>query len=391
MRYIFLLTTALSLFSCNNQPAAPGPGEQPESATPHQDGPIHLSAAQIKRAGVRWGAPEQRSFSTELSLTGELRIHPEHRALVSAFSDGILSGLHITLNKSVRKGERIATLRKYDLVDIQQQFLENRDRMAFLQAEYERYQTLKNENATALKNFQKADADLRAATTAKQLLAAKLRLYGIDSERLTADNIRTELTITAPVDGIVTAIHSSPGSALQAGASICEIADFSALHADLFVFEKDMLKVKPGQKVKLTFPGSPGVALDAVVSGIDRVVDPEKNALRIHARIPDTKGLSLSDGAYCEAQLQVDALAMMPALPQESFVREGLEEYILLLESEADGIAAFRAVQVKTLGTQDGFTAFIPKTELPKGAVTVRSGAYYVWSQGKVEEFSEEE
>ena len=381
---------ALTTTACGNQ--TPTAETAPEKTTArHESGLIHLSADQIKRAGIAWGSVETRTISNNLPLTGELRIHPENRAVVSAFATGILVELRTGLNRTVRKGDLIATLRNAELVDIQQQYLENRDRLAYQQTEFDRYKTLKEDNATAAKNFQKAEADLRASNTTGQLLAAKLRFYGIDPEKITPADIRTEMRITAPISGVVTVMHLSAGTAVQAGTPICEIADFSALHADLFVFEKDILKVKAGQKTALSFPGAPGKTLNATVYAVDRVLDPAKNALRIHARIEQGAGLPLTDGAYCDALLQLDQAIPSLALPRDAIVREGLDEYILLLDKEVNGDAFFKALKVKTMGTESGLTAFSPETNLPGDAKIVRNGAYFVWSQGKVEEFAEEE
>lgn len=384
----FAAAFILLLASCKNTPKT-------EQATSNNQQPgthlIHLNAEQIKRAGISWGAVENRGTASSLPLTGELRIHPENRATVSALTDGYLSDLRVKLNQSVRKGEVIAVLRKPDLVDLQQQFLENRARLPFLQTERDRYAALKNDNATATKNLQKAEAELRAATTTGQLLAAKLQLYGIEPEQLTPANVRAELQIFAPLNGVVTVLHTSIGSAVQAGEPICEVADFSALHADLFVFEKDILKIKNGQKAEITFPGAPDKTLSATVFSIDRVLDPAKNALRVHARLDNTGGLTLTDGVYLDAKLTLEAPANLPVLPAEAIVREGLDEFILILENEKDGAATFKPLKVKSLSTTTGLTAFEPETPLPAEVKVVRKGAYFVWSQGKVEEFAEEE
>ncbi|MBV6442022.1 MAG: hypothetical protein EPGJADBJ_03720 [Saprospiraceae bacterium] len=385
---VFAAVIALLLVSCGNQPQTSGPKSELSQPGAHL---IHLSADQIKRTGIEWGVVENRNISATLPLTGELRIHPEHRAIVSAQADGFITDLRVRLNQPVRKGDVLAVLRKPDLVDLQQQFLENRDRLAFLQTERDRYAALKTDNATAAKNLQKAEADLRAATTTGQLLAAKLWLYGVDPEQLTPATVRAELQIVAPLNGVVTMVHLSAGSAVQAGAPVCEVANFSELHADLFVFEKDILKIKNGQRADITFPGAPGKSLKATVFSIDRVLDPAKNALRVHARLDDTGGLTLTDGVYLDARLTLDAPALLPALPSDAIVREGLEEFILVLDSEKDGAANFKAIRVKNLGTVEGFTAFEPETALPAEAKVVRRGAYFVWSQGKVEEFAEEE
>lgn len=384
---VFAALIAPLLVSCGNQPKTTGPKSETVQPGTHV---VHLSADQIKRAGIEWGVVEKRNVSATLPLTGELRIHPEHRAIVSAQADGFITDLRVRLNQPVRKGDVLAVLRKPDLVDLQQQFLENRDRLAFLQTERDRYAALKTDNATAAKNLQKAEADLRAATTTGQLLAAKLRLYGVEPEQLTPATVRAELQITAPLNGVVTKVHLSAGSAVQAGAAVCEVADFSELHADLFVFEKDILKIRNGQRADIAFPGAPGKTLKATVFSIDRVLDPAKNALRVHTRLDDAGGLVLTDGVYLDARLTLETPALLPALPSDAVVREGLEEYILVLDNEQDGAATFKAMQVKTLGTADGFTAFEPETALPPEARVVRRGAYFVWSQSKVEEFAEE-
>ncbi len=381
---------ALLLASCQNKPRTNNqqPVTSNQQPVTHL---IHLSADQVKRAGIEWGAVETRSIGTTLPLTGELRIHPEHRATVSAPADGFITDMRVGLNQQVRKGDVLAVLRKPDLVDLQQQFLENRDRLVFLQSERDRYAALKKDNATATKNLQKAEAELRTATTTGQLLAAKLRIYGIDPDQLTPAVVRAELQIVSPLNGLVTMVHLSAGSAVQAGTPVCEVADFSALHVDLFVFEKDILKIKNAQRAEISFPGAPGKTLNATVFSIDRVLDPAKNALRIHARIDNPGGLSLTDGVYLDAILALEAATPSPALPADAIVREGLEEYILVLESEKDGAATFISVRVKTLGAMEGFTAFEPEMALPAGVQVVRKGAYFVWSQGKVEEFTEEE
>lgn len=388
MKYIIIVLTSVLFLavSCKNKTTAPEAAKE----GPHIEGLIHLSADQIKRSGISWGAVEQKSINAVLPLTGELRIQPENRAIVSASTDGFITSLHARLNQSVRKGELIATLRKPDLIDLQQQYLETRDRIAFLQTEYNRFNALQEDNATAVKNVQKAKADLTASTTTGQMLAAKLKLYGIDPDGLTTENVRSELRITAPMNGIVTAVHLSGGSAVQSGTAICEIADFTALHADLFVFEKDVLKIKTGQKVDITFPGVADKTLKASIFSIDRVLDPVKNALRAHARIENSAGLNLVDGAYCDARLSLDAAPPMPVLPADAIVREGLEEYILVFDREQNGDAFFKPMKVLVQGSEKGFTAFTTETPLPADAKVVRQGAYYVWSQGKVEEFAEE-
>ncbi len=183
MKHTSFLIAALAFIfnACGNQ--TPSQETAAEKTAVHPEaGLIHLGADQVKRAGITWGAVENRAISTNLALTGELRIHPENRAVVSAFSAGILSNLHTGLNRNVQKGDLIATLRNPELVDLQQQYLENRDKLAFLKTEFERYKTLRDDNATAAKNLLKAELKRKGVTYAQ--LAEKLAAMDIhETER----------------------------------------------------------------------------------------------------------------------------------------------------------------------------------------------------------------
>lgn len=381
---IFLFLFSLTLWACGNHEnaeTAQASAEPPAGAA--EDGSIHLSTGQLEQAGLEYGSFTQKSLSEALRVNAELVVHTEHVADVTAFSDGIISGLNTTLNATVRKGQVLATVRKPDLLDMQQQFLENKDQLVFLQAEYDRYKSLKDADATALKNFQKADADLRAAKTTGQVLAAKLRQYQIDPEKLTAANLSTQLSLVAPVSGVVTAIHSNVGAAVQPGTPVCEVTDLSQLHADLWVFEKDILKVKNGQRVRLSFPADPSKTYPATIYSIDKVLNPEKRAVRVHARLEGgSDGMNFVNGAFLEALIATADAGATNALPEAAVVREGDEDFIFILEKEGAEGGFFKKIKVEKGGHADGYVAVQPLEPLPEGAKIVLKGAYYVSAQG---------
>ena len=156
---IFLFLISLTLWACGDA------GQSHDENSDHSHDHTYtapetvgdlalLTPEQMKQAGVGYGDFIKKQITEELRVNAELVVHREHTADVTAFSDGIISSLNTALNANVRKGQVLATVRKPDLLDMQQQFLENRDQLVFLQAEYDRYKSLKDADATALKNFQ---------------------------------------------------------------------------------------------------------------------------------------------------------------------------------------------------------------------------------------------
>ncbi|MBK9017717.1 MAG: efflux RND transporter periplasmic adaptor subunit [Saprospiraceae bacterium] len=358
MKNTFFLLIIFAAFSCGkNEPTT---SEKPEAEATHTSGDlIHLTPDQAKQAGLAFGSFEQKNIAEALRVNAELVVHPEHVAQVTAFSDGSIAELRMSLNATVTKGQVLAVIRKPDLLDLQQQFLENKDRLVFLKNEFDRYKSLKEADATATKNFQKAESDLRAAETTAAVLAAKLRQHQVNPERLTAANLSTQLTLVAPVSGIVTAIRSNVGAAVQPGTTVCEVTDLSKLHADLWVFEQDILKVKNGQRVSLSFPAEPTRSYPATIYSLDKVLDPAKRAIRAHARL-DSGAAGQSNfvnGAFLEASIATTGGGTGNALPDAAVVREGEDDFIFILEKEDAKGSFFKKIKVQKGGVTDGYVA----------------------------------
>ncbi|MFM9949583.1 MAG: efflux RND transporter periplasmic adaptor subunit [Saprospiraceae bacterium] len=383
MTKIFLTiiaATALFLTGCQN-PVAPTETPMAAEASTAPD-EIRLTAAQVSRAGIETGSFSARALSETLSATAELVVGKEHNAIVSAFADCALSELRVSLNQTVQRGAVVAMMRKPDLLDLQQQYLENKNQLAFLQTEFERYQALSKADATASKNSQRAESELRAAQTTGKVLAAKLRQYQINPDRLDADHLKTELPLIAPVSGTVTRIHASAGTALALGTPVCEIVDFSQLHPVIFVFEQDIFRVKNGQKVWLNFPAEPSKAFPAKVYNIERTVDADRKAVRVHARFDATPPANWIAGAYVDARIELSGNAPATALPKEAIIREGEADYIFIEVKTSATETIFRKVKVRSGATDGTFTAATPETPLPTNAKIALKGAYYISAQG---------
>jgi len=389
MKYaIFIFITALGLQACRQQEnSAAIPDAQTTQAEPLAEDVVQLTAAQVKLANLSYiSAESQAQGGGAIRVNAELVVHPEDVAAVSATFDGVITELKARLNDPVRKGQVIAVVRKTDLLDLQQTYLENKDRLAFLQTEYDRYRALKDADATAAKNLQRAEAELRSAQTTAAALGAKLRQYQINPDQLDAGSMKTQLNLTAPADGIITAFYAGLGTAVQPGTPICQITDLGKLHADLWLFEKDLPNVSVGQSVKLNLPANPDATFSAVIYSIDKTLDPEKRALRAHARLEGTRNQpGWVNGAFAEARIQSGEQAAGLSLPAEAVVREGLQDYIFVKEKEMNGLFYFRKIAVRKRGEANGQTVIEP-VALPAGAQIVSQGAYYVSARVEAEE-----
>ena len=355
----------------------------------HAEGSLELTAEQMKNVGVELGAFSRQNLSDVIKVNGELDVHSQHIATVSAFTDGIVTQMRVALNATVNKGAVVAVLRKPDLIDLQQQYLEGKNQLVYAEQEYQRYKDLKEANATATKNFQKAESELRSLQTNLKAWEAKLRQMQINPATLTADNLTTSIVLTAPISGTVTRPNANIGTALTVGTSVADIVDFSKIHTDFFVFEKDVQKVKIGQKISFNFPSNPQQLYRATVKGMDKALDVEKKALRIHADIERTGVVPVGgfmDGTYVEGRIEISGTGV-EALPKEAIVKDGTQDFILVVEEkEASGNIRFKKVPVTVGAMNDAFVEIKPLEALPAQTQVVLKGAFFVAAQGKVGE-----
>lgn len=381
---ILALGTIFSLFSCGQD--APAAAEA-ASPTHTKDGDeIPFTAAQIKTAAITWAEPEMRQVTDKISVSGEWKIHNEHIAIASAVTPGVITDLRTGLNKPVRKGETIAIVRNPELIDLQQDYLQNSGQMSFLQAEYDRYKSLKDDNATALKNWQKAESELKLAQTNGSALAAKLRLYGISPEQLSPENLRTEIAIVAPISGIITHTLTNTGASVSPGTPICEIVNTQAGHADFYVFQKDIARVKIGQKISVKSDGSGAKAAEATIFSIDQSVLAEKNAICVHAQMSKSDGnFAPASNSYLAGEIESSGKQItVPALPAEAVSLEEDGNFVYMVSSENADQTHFKRVAVRTQSAGLGWVGIEPvEGDWPAHAKFVVKGLYYVAAQAK--------
>lgn len=115
-------------------------------------------------------------------------------------------------------------------------------------------------------------AELAAAPTEAKRIEAEANLESARLALADAEEALTRLTIVAPFDGVVTAVHTMPGE-IGSGL-IVEMVDLDSLQVILQVDEIDVGSLAPGQEAIVTLPGFPGVEIPAEVATIGVAANP---------------------------------------------------------------------------------------------------------------------
>ncbi len=351
-----------------------------EEAGEEKQNPMQLTNAQMKAVGITLGELEQKNLTSVVKASGQLAVPPQNQAEVSVISGGIMREIYVIEGQQVRKGQVLASLENQELIRIQQEYLGAKNNFTYVDAEYKRQQELRAAGAGTGKSFQSSEATYNAEKAKLRAFESQLLQLGVKPSSISSGNIVSRFPILSPISGTVGHITETTGSFIQPGTSLMEVTDNSKIHCDLTVFEKDLLKVKIGQKVNFQLTNQENIAITGVVNGINKSFENESKGVIVHAVINNTTKMNLIPGMYVTALISVGS-QLSTALPVDAVVRAEGREYIFALSGEDKEILTFKRIEVKTGTTELGYVQITPVEGLPSGMKVITKGAFYLQSK----------
>lgn len=373
-----------------------GTGEKTEAA--HEEGEhegenpmlkeVHLNEAQYKTTGLVLGGFEKKNLSEVINANGYTKLPPQNQAQVSVQLPGVVQSIKVIEGQAVRAGQVLATMQSmaYNNLRLEREKLNesltaSQANLEFLKLEFSRQKELSDENVNAKKVFQKVSSDLQMEEAKIKTLQSQIAILGQNIE-IGGNSSSPIINITAPISGNITDINVTIGAAAEVGKPLFKIVDNSKMHVDLLVYEKDLLKVKPGQNVRFILTNQDGSELRGKIFSVGKSFENETKSVAVHADILNEKQM-LIPGMYVNALVDVGANTV-DALPLDAVIKAEGREFVFLLEEEAKTAEGteyhFQRIEVKTGTSQLGFvqTTFLQPVETAKNIVV--KGAYYLQS-----------
>lgn len=335
-----------------------------------------LSAEQIRQAGIETGTIQKHLLSSELKVHGLVDVPPQNIVSISFPLGGYLKHTKLLPGVHVNKGEVIAIMEDQQLIELQQDYLVNKAKLAYLEKEYERQRILNEHKINADKNYQQTEADYISQKVLVKGYYEKLRLIGMNPDKLDDSNISRSVPVYSPINGFVSQVNVNIGKYVNAADVLFELINPDDIHAVLTVFEKDLGKVKPKQKVMVTFVDDPATEYECEVLLITKNVDDNRSAL-VHCHF-ESQPKQLLPGMFLNARIQISS-AEVNAVPESAIVRYGNGEFVIE-ETEPN---RFHLLPVQSGIRESGFVELKgDETEL-SGKKIVTKNAYTVLSEMK--------
>ncbi len=245
-----------------------------------------LSEAAIKLMDVQTTPVVAMFPQTEIRMVGKIDFDETKLAFITAWVPGRLDRLFVDYTGvPVRKGDHMVELYSPELLSAQAELLAG---------------------IKAVKELKDSDVAIVRQSTLDMVRAAreKLRLWGLTPEQITAieksGKASDNITIHAPVGGIVIHKNAQQGMYVKTGDKIYTIADLNSVWVDLRAYESDLMWLRYGQKVEFTSVAYPGEKFSGTISFIDPVLDARTQTVKVRVNASNTDG-RLKPGMFVKA------------------------------------------------------------------------------------------
>jgi RND family efflux transporter MFP subunit len=192
--------------------------------------------------------------------------------------------------------------------------------------DYERYQTLLKKNTI----------------TVAQLDASRLAFKSAESQYTVARRQFTDTRITTPIAGYVTARPVDIGAMVQPGMTIANVVDITTLKVRLNVAERDVFKLKEGDRVEVTTEVYPGVRFDGKIQSIASKGD-EAHTYPVEVVLQNSTAHPLKAGMFGRVAFTSVNAEKSLTIPRDALVGSIKEPKVFVIE---DSLARLRSIVV---------------------------------------------
>ncbi|MBL7870977.1 MAG: efflux RND transporter periplasmic adaptor subunit [Cyclobacteriaceae bacterium] len=321
---ISILSIFISLaltMSCGSKSAKEATTEEHHS---EEKNTVEFTEAQYKTAAIELGEIENKQISGTVKVNGKLDVPPQQMVSISVPLGGFLKSTPLLQGSRVKAGQVIATMENLDFIQIQQDYIEAKNQSEFAKMDYDRQLELAKDNVNAQKTLQQAKTTYTSWQTKANGLEEKLKMISIDLASLNEGKISSAINLYSPINGYVTQVNVNIGKFVNPSDILFEIVDTEHLHAELTVFEKDVPKLKIGQKVRFTLANETKERM-ATVYLLGRQISLDRT-IRIHCHI-DKEDTNLLPGMYLKAVVETGGIEVA-AVPDKAIIDYQGKKYI---------------------------------------------------------------
>lgn len=282
-RILLVISCAVLQIGCSKPHAGEHGAEPAHHAEAGHAGEVRLSAEAVERAGIRVASVERRALSGGVAIPAEVQFEPSSTAHIGPLVPGRITKVSVALGDRVRRGQLLGAVASTDVSSARARLDQARARLAAAESTLKRQQQLSTEGITAQRSLIDAEAQVGELKAEVEGLRRQLSVFGSGSAG--------ELSLTAPIDGVVVALHGTLGETATPDQPTFIVTDPSKVSVQGNVPELELSRVQPGSAVVVRLHAFPDASMPGTITYVAPALDERTRSLpvRVTLRAPDPR------------------------------------------------------------------------------------------------------
>ena len=391
-KIVLVLLLGLVGLSCSRSKSKPETGASSEK---EQVALVEMSLEAQKHVGLEVAAVHVVQLNESLHVVGTVQPIDSRIASVRPLARGRVQSVMAKVGDRVRKGQPLATFDNIEAGELLSQYqaaqaeLERlRVQQAVAAKQAERNRRLLEIGAVPQKEYEISHAEEQALQQAIHAqgsvlngLRARLHRFGVDE---TNTNSSSTTAIRSPFAGVVIKAAVAPGDAGDQGSELFQVADVSRVWVQAEVYEKDLARIRAGQRASVSVDTYPDEKFTAQVMYISDILDPQTRTAKVRCEVPNSD-YRLKLDMFASVGLPTTFSRRAVGVPTSALQELDKKEIVFVRKADTK----FELREVKLGTTVEGKTEVL--RGLAEGEPVVVNGSFHLKSIVLSKELGEEE
>jgi len=311
---------------------------------------VTIAAEQQAYLEVATAPATRHELGSGVEAGGLLAPRPDRVAKVGPVISGRVSEVLVKLGDRVRAGQPLAKLVSVEIGEAVSEYYKARAEEELARINHERYERLISRDIGARKDLLAAEADHKIAQASRNAAEKTLHAFGFTEADVAlieeTHTINAELLLRSPIGGRVVERNATVGERVGDDTTLFTVMDLGRLYVDAQVFERDVARLRKGQRTEVTVSALSGSVFNGEVIHISQQIDPDTRTLAVRTAI-DNPGETLKVGMFATVRIFTGQEAPALSVPAAAVIEDHGESFVFVPEGEG-----YRLTPVQT-GFQD--------------------------------------
>jgi len=338
---------------------------------------LTLSEAEQEAIAIETVKVSSRSLRSLHSAMGKVLAPQTGMAIVSYPFSAQIAEVHVRVGEWVERGQQLLTLQSEEVGVAKSEFYKAVADLELARTNCEREQRLFDRGVGAQKNLLTAQAALKVADATLESTEKKLHVLGFSEEDVKSisntHQVNPVIQLFAPIGGKIVQLDAIRGSMIDQSTELMTLIDPSVLWVDAEIYERDISKIRIGQRVQVAVPAYPDERFTGKLSYVSDTLNDSTRTITVRTEV-ENRSFKLKPGMFADITIMLNNNIKVTVVPCEAILDDEGEQIVFV---KANGEYGRRFVEVG--GSDNGFCEI--RSGLDRNEEIVTVGNYQLKSK----------